>query len=72
MMFDSEKTASRRQDLPDIFWHNGQIYIAGKERLIDWLNSLEKKGKKRLLGFFVGLSGWYWYITGVKAAKAAL
>jgi len=48
------------------------IYIAGKERLIDWLNSLEKKGKKRLLGFFVGLSGWYWYITGVKAAKAAL
>jgi len=48
------------------------IYIAGKERLIDWLNSLEKKGRKRLLGFFVGLSGWYWYITGVKAAKAAL
>lgn len=48
------------------------IYIAGKERLVDWLNSLEKKGRKRLLGFFVGLSGWYWYITGVKAAKAAL
>jgi len=39
MMFDSEKTASRRQDLPDIFWHNGQIYIAGKELLLshgDW------------------------------------
>lgn len=48
------------------------IYIAGKERLVDWLNSLEKKGRKRLLGFFVGLSGWYWYITGLKAAKAAL
>jgi len=48
------------------------IYIAGKERLVDWLNSLEKKGRKRLLGFFIDLSGWYWYITGVKAAKAAL
>jgi len=48
------------------------IYIAGKERLVDWLNSLEKKGRKRLLGFFIDLSGWYWYITGVKATKAAL
>lgn len=48
------------------------IYIAGKERLVDWLNSLEKKGRKRLLGFFIDLSGWYWYITGVKAVKAAL
>ncbi len=48
------------------------IYIAGKERLVDWLNSLEKKGRKRLLGFFIDFSGWYWYITGVKAAKAAL
>ena len=39
MMFDTVKTASRRQDLPDIFWHNGQIYIAGRELLLshgDW------------------------------------
>jgi len=39
MMFDSEKIANRRQDLPEIFWHNGQIYIAGKELLLshgDW------------------------------------
>jgi sialic acid synthase SpsE/CMP-N-acetylneuraminic acid synthetase len=39
LMSDAKKAATRRQDLPDIFWHNGQIYIAGKELLLshgDW------------------------------------
>ncbi|MGD9079177.1 MAG: N-acetylneuraminate synthase family protein [Desulfobacterales bacterium] len=39
LMFDSDKIATRRQDLPQVFWHNGQIYIAGKELILshgDW------------------------------------
>jgi sialic acid synthase SpsE/CMP-N-acetylneuraminic acid synthetase len=39
LMFDSDKIITRRQDLPEIFWHNGQIYIAGKKLILshgDW------------------------------------
>ena len=39
LMFESDKIVTRRQDLPEIFWHNGQIYIAAKELILshaDW------------------------------------
>ncbi|MCX5748936.1 MAG: glycosyltransferase family 2 protein [Candidatus Saganbacteria bacterium] len=38
----------------------------GKEKIIAYLKDLEKRKKNRLLGFLVGLAGYYWYLTGVK------
>jgi N-acetylneuraminate synthase/N,N'-diacetyllegionaminate synthase len=38
-MFEMGATVTRRQDLPEIYWHNGQIYIIRREHLFrfgDW------------------------------------
>lgn len=43
------------------------IKFARKEKIMDKLSGFEKNSNKRLLGFFVGLAGYYWYLSGVKA-----
>ena len=39
-----------------------------REKILNYLKSLEERGRFRLLGFLVGLAGYYWYLTGVKKA----
>ena len=41
----------------------------GREKIISYLKDLEKRKKYRLLGFMVGLAGYYWYLTGVEQSK---
>jgi sialic acid synthase SpsE/CMP-N-acetylneuraminic acid synthetase len=39
MMFEEGVRSTRRQDLPEVFWHNGQIYITTSDHLFrhgDW------------------------------------
>lgn len=46
------------------------IKIIGKEKIYSFMNHLEKTQKHRLLAFFVGLAGKYWFWTGIKEAKS--
>jgi glycosyltransferase involved in cell wall biosynthesis len=45
------------------------INFFGREKIRNYLFYLENKKRKRFLGFFVGLAGYYWYLCGVKKAK---
>jgi len=42
------------------------IRMVGKEKILYFFRFLEKTGKNKTLGFFVGLSGKYWFWSGVK------
>ena len=42
------------------------IRLIGKKRIMAYLEKLEKQKRYRLFAFLVGLSGKYWYWTGVR------
>ena len=44
------------------------IALIGRKRIHDYMQDLENRNRYRLLAFFVGLAGKYWYWTGVKEA----
>ncbi len=45
------------------------VKLTGRDRIMMYMESLEKQGRHRLLGFFVGLAGKYWFWTGIKQAR---
>ena len=45
------------------------IKIVGKEKIYNFMDYLERTKKYRLLSFFVGLAGKYWFWSGVKKAN---
>ncbi len=47
------------------------LRLIGRERAMAALRRLEQQGRKRLLSTLVGLAGYYWYLSGVKEARAA-
>lgn len=45
------------------------IKFIGKEKIYSFMNWLEKTKRYKLLAFFVGLAGKYWFWTGIKETK---
>lgn len=45
------------------------IKLIGKDRIYGFMQTLERKKLYKLLAFFVGLAGKYWFWTGIKQAK---
>lgn len=46
------------------------VKLIGSDRILKYMERLEKQGRHRLLGFLVGMAGKYWFWTGVKQARA--
>ncbi len=46
------------------------VNLIGSDRILKYMERLEKQGRHRLLGFLVGMAGKYWFWTGVKQARA--
>jgi len=45
------------------------IRLVGKDRILAFMDSLEKDGRHKLLAFMVGMAGKYWFWTGIKQAR---
>jgi GT2 family glycosyltransferase len=45
------------------------VKLIGRNKIIGYMEKLERKGRHRLLGFLVGMAGKYWFWAGVKEAR---